>query len=259
MDAVRQVATEVAQLLKNAKRVLFITGAGISADSGLPTYRGLGGLYEGAKLTHEGFTIEEALSGEMLLRHPEVTWKYLLQIEHTCRDAKPNAAHRAIARLEKTLPEVLTYTQNIDGLHRAAGSRKLIEIHGRIHEVRCTRCRHHMEVPSYDNLPIPPHCPRCHSPMRPNVVLFGESLPGEALMRLENALMEGFDLVFSIGTSSVFPYIVEPVLWARHQGIPTVEINPGETKLSPIVSHRLETGAAAAMTAVLEALEPAQG
>src|SRR5574343_1214530 len=117
----------VAECLARARRVLFITGAGISADSGLPTYRGVGGLYAGAP-TAEGVRIEEALSGEMFAAHPDITWKYLLQIEEGCRDARPNAAHRAIAWLEKHLDRVMVFTQNVDGLHRQAGSREIIEL-----------------------------------------------------------------------------------------------------------------------------------
>ena len=115
----------IAQLLAQSRRVLFVTGAGISADSGLPTYRGVAGLYEG-KETEDGLPIEAALSGDVFARRPDITWKYLAQIERNCRGAKPNAAHRTIAELEARLPYVLVFTQNVDGLHRRVGSRNLI-------------------------------------------------------------------------------------------------------------------------------------
>ncbi|MBI2305729.1 MAG: NAD-dependent deacylase [Rhodocyclales bacterium] len=244
---------EIARLLRDATRVLFITGAGVSADSGLPTYRGLGGLYEDA-ITDEGYAIEDALSGDMMAARPEITWKYLLQIERNCRGAKPNLAHEVIARLERTIPEVIVYTQNVDGLHLAAGSRNVIEIHGNLHHLSCTRCSYRTQVDTYEGFADPPLCPQCHAPIRPDVVLFGEALPTAALEAIEDALADGVDMVFSVGTSSLFPYIVEPLLWAHAAGIPTVEINPAETSVSGIVDYPIRAGAAEAMGRIWHAL-----
>jgi NAD-dependent deacetylase len=243
----------IAHLLRQSRRVLFITGAGVSADSGLPTYRGLGGLYD-EEITDDGIPIEEALSGRMMAERPDITWKYLLQIEKNCRDAAPNLAHQVIADLEGILPEVLVYTQNVDGLHLAAGSRNVIEIHGNLHNLHCTQCRFQIRVETYAGLGDPPLCPECLSPIRPAVVLFGEALPEQAIERFEQAFAEGFDLVFSIGTSSLFPYIVEPVVWAKRAGIPTVEINPAETAISRFVDYPIRAGAAEAMGRIWHAL-----
>lgn len=244
---------EVAVLLASAKRILFITGAGISADSGLPTYRGIGGLYEG-NLTEDGYRIEEALSGAMLRRRPEITWKYLAQIEANCRGAGPNPAHHAIARLESEFASVLVFTQNIDGLHQAAGSRKVIEIHGDLHRLACLQCDWRERIDSLEGREVPPHCPECGAFLRPEVVLFGEALPMAALERFYDELERGFDLVFSVGTTSVFPYIAQPVVWAARVGIPTVEINPGRTTVSDYVDFKLALGAAKALTALLARL-----
>lgn len=243
----------IARLLLQSDRVLFITGAGISADSGLPTYRGLGGLYEDA-MTDDGYSIEEALSGTMMAQHPEISWKYLLQIERNCRGAEPNLAHQVIAELQRAIPEVVVYTQNVDGLHLAAGSRQVIDIHGDLHHLRCTRCRYRTQVETYAGLADPPVCPRCFSNIRPDVVLFGEALPESGIAALENAFARPFDMVFSIGTSSLFPYIVQPVLWAKEEGTPTVEINPRETSVSHIVDFQIRTGAAEAMGRIWHAL-----
>lgn len=244
----------IARLLRQSERVLFITGAGISADSGLPTYRGLGGLYD-EEITNDGMPIEEALSGRMMVEQPEITWKYLLQIERNCRGAAPNLAHRVIAELEGIVPEVLVYTQNVDGLHLAAGSRNVIEIHGNLHNLHCTQCRFHTRVETYAGLADPPLCPVCLAPIRPAVVLFGEALPEQAIGRFEQAFCAGFDLVFSIGTSSLFPYIVEPVIRARRAGIPTVEINPAETAISRFVDYPVRAGAAEAMGRIWHVLQ----
>jgi len=245
----------VAQLVADAGRILFITGAGISADSGLPTYRGIGGLYH-ERLTEHGLTIEEALSGEMMANHPEVTWKYIAEIEANCRGAVPNAAHRVIAALERERPGVWVLTQNVDGLHRAAGSSRLIEIHGTVHRLRCLECHHSRTVTDFSGLHIPPACPLCGGLLRPDIVLFGEMLPERELARLEAVLAEGVDLVVSIGTTSVFPYIAGPVWWAQQMGVPTVEINPGETEVSRLVDHRLRHRAAEALPELWQRLHP---
>lgn len=242
---------QVADLCARAGPLLFVTGAGISADSGLPTYRGVGGLYE-RQLTDEGWTIEEALSGPMLATRPEITWKYMAEIEANCRGAQPNAAHRAIAELERTHPGSLVFTQNVDGLHRRAGSRNLLEVHGTLHRLKCVECGRSREVADFAGLPIPPACPLCGGMARPDVVLFGEALPLEGLQALERAFEQrAFDLVFSIGTTSAFPYVARPVLWAREAGVPTVEINPGVSAVSQVVDYRLPMGAAEAMTGLM--------
>ncbi|HRY43241.1 MAG TPA: NAD-dependent deacylase [Thermoanaerobaculia bacterium] len=243
-----------ARILRRARSVLFVTGAGISADSGLPTYRGVGGLYE-SDATEEGLPIEVLLSGETFRRRPATTWKYLGAIERACRGARPNRAHEAIAALEGALPRVVVLTQNIDGLHRAAGSRDVIEIHGDVHRLACTRCAFRARVPDYEGFEMPPRCPECAALVRPEVVLFGEMLPDEAVARLEEELRRGFDAVFSIGTTSVFPYVAAPVRMARAWGAGTVEVNPGETEVSGIVDVRLRCGAAAAMDALLSFVE----
>lgn len=242
-----------ARILDRARSILFVTGAGISADSGLPTYRGVGGLYE-AETTEEGLPIEVLLSGETFLRRPEWTWKYLGAIERACRGALPNRAHEAIAALGAERPRVVVLTQNVDGLHRAAGSRDVIEIHGDVHDLACTRCAWRATVPDYDGLELPPRCPACTSLVRPAVVLFGEMLPHPAVARLEEELRRGFDAVVSVGTTSVFPYVAAPVLMARGWGAGSIEVNPGDTEVSDVVDVRIRCGAAVALEAVLASL-----
>jgi NAD-dependent deacetylase len=238
----------IADEMRRARRLLFITGAGISADSGLPTYRGIGGLYNN-QTTEENFSIETALSGSMMEANPAITWKYLHQIEHSCRGARFNDGHAIIAELQDQF-DVCVLTQNIDGFHRDAGSRNLIEIHGDIHDLYCTRCDYTATVPDYSELNLPPSCPRCHALVRPRVVLFGEVLPSHAIQHLYSELDRGFDLVFSIGTTSVFPYIAGPVVQASQMGIPTVEINPTDTNVTRFVDYKLTSGAAASMRAI---------
>ena len=236
-----KVLDEIAAYLKSAERVLFITGAGLSADSGLPTYRGVGGLYED-KLTTDELPIEVVLSGHMLNQRPELTWKYVCEIEKACRGAVYNRGHQIIAELEAQKPGTWVLTQNIDGFHRHAGSRNLIEIHGHLWDIYCTRGDYSQNVESFSELDIPPRCPQCRGPVRPDVVFFGEFLPEKKIEQLYSELDRGFDMVFSVGTTSVFPYITEPVLRAGRAGRPTVEINPGETEISGMVDFRLQMG-----------------
>lgn len=250
----RDAIAEAAARLRAATRVLFVTGAGMSADSGLPTYRGIGGLYDD-RGTDEGVPIEDALSGDMLRRDPAVCWKYIHQIERACRGAAPNRGHEVLAEIERSagLDACVILTQNVDGLHRAAGSRDVIEIHGDVHRLRCTACAWRERVDDYARLAIPPKCPRCAALVRPEVVLFGEMLPEDAIRRLHDELARGFDAVVSIGTTSVFPYIAAPVHLTGRRGGYTLEINPGTTEVSSHVTRRLREGAAGALDAIWRA------
>ena len=245
----RALVEQVAGLLAQSGSALFITGAGLSADSGLPTYRGIGGLYADTG-TYDGVPIEAVLSGPMMASHPERTWRYLIDAEAAHRDARPNRGHEIIAKIEERLGRVVVFTQNVDGFHRAAGSKNIIAIHGDLRELRCTRCSWRATVETFAGLAAPPGCPRCGAVVRPDVVLFGEALPEEAFTRLEAEVARGFDIVFSVGTSAQFPYVARPVLLARSEGIPTIEINPDTTELSEIVDIRLQSGARHALRAI---------
>jgi NAD-dependent deacetylase len=239
--------------VRQAPRILFITGAGISADSGLPTYRGVGGLYEGAA-TEDGLEIEDALSGTMMRRRPEVAWKYIGQVERACRGAAPNRAHEVIAQLQRQRPGVVVLTQNVDGLHRAAGSDDVIEIHGNLQELHCTRCAWERVVPDYEGLALPPRCPECGAVVRPRVVMFDEALPVAALDRLRAEVGQGFALVVTVGTTASFPYIAAPVQMAAGWGAHTVEINPGQSLVSGLMELRLPARAAPTFDALASAL-----
>ncbi len=235
--------------LDRARRVLFVTGAGVSVASGLPTYRGITGLYENAD-TPDGMPIEVALSGAMLKRAPALCWKYIAQIEAACRGASPNLAHTLVAKLASRVPEGTVLTQNVDALHQRAGATDVIAIHGDFRDLSCTRCTWQDRVEDYAGLDLPPACPRCDGLVRPGVVLFGEALPMLAVQRLGRALQPFPDIVFSIGTTSVFPYIAAPVEQARWHDALAVEINPGDTEVSHSVDVRLRTDAVAALSAV---------
>lgn len=259
-NTTKNLIKDISKEIQNARRILFITGAGISADSGLPTYRGIAGLYNNDKLTEENLRIEDCLSYEIFAKKPEITWKYLIQIADNCSKAKPNIAHKFIADLQKnTQKEVFVLTQNIDNLHRLAGldENHLIEIHGNFQKLHCCNptCnwQNNFDLYAYlDNfyntkvLDLP-KCPKCCGIARVPVVLYGEMLPENALNKLVNELNSGFDLIIVIGTSCSFPYIYQPVMQAARNNIPTVEINPEQnTTISSVVKYHLQLGAQAA-------------
>ncbi len=220
----------IAHAIKQAERILLITGAGLSADSGLPTYRGVGGLYNGH--TAEGLPIEAALSGHMLQRDPALCWKYLAELGKACLGAQANAGHYAIAELQRRKPQCWLLTQNIDGYHRAAGSPmdRVIEIHGELAPLYCQSC-------GAEDAELASHRAGV---LRPPVVLFEEMLPEQAIGTLYDEVRKGFEVVISIGTSASFPYIVEPLLRTRQAGGFTVEINPQRTDLSGRVNVHLQ-------------------
>lgn len=235
---------KVARALERAERILIITGAGLSAESGLPTYRGLGGLYNG--LTADGLPIEEALSGAMLRQRPELCWTYLAELGRACLAAAPNRGHAAIAALQRRKPQCWVLTQNIDGFHRQAGSpaERLIEIHGELAPLYCQSCgAEDGELAAHLARPLPPRCSACGGILRPPVVLFGEMLPEAAIDSLYHELRQGFELVLAVGTTASFPYIAEPVWRTRQAGGLTVEINPQPTELSAQVDVAIRRGA----------------
>ena len=244
----RQVA-EVATILRSANSVLFITGAGISAESGLPTYRGISGLYD-TQDTEDGIRIEEALSGSMFSKKPDLTWKYLAQMEDVCRGKSYNRAHEVIALMETKLKRICVFTQNVDGFHHKAGSTNIIDIHGNLHDIFCPHCDYRDTVTDYAHLATPPLCPNCGKIIRPDVVLFEEFLSTEKSQKLSEELQLGFDVVFTIGTTSVFPYVAQPVLNAHYANLPSIEINPTQTRVSDFVTIKIEEKAAKTMNAL---------
>jgi NAD-dependent deacetylase len=242
----------VVALLRQSRSLLLITGAGLSADSGLPTYRGSGGLYA-TDPEADGPPIEELLSAEGMRRDPHAGWRHLGRVELACRDATPNRGHAVIAAMEQEFERVWVLSQNVDGFHQRAGSRNVIAIHGNLHQLRCCSCSYRTRVESFAGLdPLPPTCPSCGGMLRPDVVLFGEHLDQANLALYDREVNRAFDLVLSIGTTSLFSYIMEPVIDAALFERASVEINPETTQISDLVTLRLPLGAEAALVAIWE-------
>lgn len=248
-----ELPRELRRALAEVRSVGAITGAGVSHESGIRTYRGKGGLYDDPR---EGLETELALSGRMFRASPERTWRVLHDLLAQAWDARPNPGHLALARIEAVVERFTLLTQNVDGLHLAAGSRNVIEIHGDVRRLRCEACGARRTVASPDELAAPPTCHACGAAVRPDVVLFGELLPPEEVARMQRAFFEEVpDLVLLAGTSALFPYIAGPVQLAKAMGKVTVEVNPEPTELSGAVDWALRGTAGALLPALAEALE----
>jgi len=234
----QELLDAVANLLTQARSALFITGSGLSADSELPHYRGIPGLLRRTK--EDGKLFEAALAIETLQRKPMTTWKLLLAMDKSVRAAKPNVGHDALVELEKHLDRCTIMTINVDRLHQRAGSKSVIEMHGALHDLLCSRCEISTRHERFDQLEVPPLCATCGGVLRPDMPLFGESLPADPFTRLQTELDAGFDLVFAIGVTMMFPYLARPILVAKSEGIPTIEIGSQDTDISQLVDFRLE-------------------
>jgi len=244
----RELLDAVGVLLSQARSALFITGPGVSHDSGLSQYRGIAGLRR--TKPEDGKVFEAALSIDMLRRKPELTWKYLLRMEEQIRAAVPNRAHEVLVKLEREIKRTSIMTINIDRLHQRAGSRNVIEMHGALFDLLCMSCELSTRHTSFDALDIPPKCKTCGHVLRPDMPLFGEALPIDPFTRLQQELDEGFDIVFAIGVPTMFPYLARPMLLAREAGIPTVEIGAQSSEISEVVDFRFKASTESVMGAV---------
>ncbi len=217
-------------LLRDKGPILVLTGAGVSAESGLATFRGPGGLWEGREPT-------ELATPEAFEDDPDTVWRFYAWRRAQAAAARPNAGHLALAALERERGNVLLATQNVDGLHERAGSRRVLRLHGSLWRLRCTVEETEYEDTNPDLAPIPPRC-RCGALLRPGVVWFGEALPSAALAEASAAARRAA-LVIVAGTSSlVYPAAALP-LEARDAGAYVVEINPEPTPLTPLAHERL--------------------
>ena len=212
---------EIKEKLKSAKKIVFVTGAGISQESGIPTFRGKDGFwrkYDPMKLA----TIDA------FYEDPKLVWEWYEERRANILAAKPNPGHEAIAELEK-LAQVVVLTQNIDGLHQRAGSKNVLELHGSIIRIKCTVCDFQDEISS-SFAQLPPKC-KCGNILRPDVVWFGESLPQDVWSK---AMMESnsCDVMIIAGTSLVVSPANTLPIYAKQNGALLIEVNPEHTVMS---------------------------
>jgi len=210
--------------LRTAKSVAVLTGAGISAESGLPTFRGPGGLWRNQKP-------EQLATPQAFARDPQTVWEWYDWRRQVHSGAQPNAGHRALVGLERAKSEFLLITQNVDSLHERAGSRAIVHLHGSLWRVRCLQCGEERPNDQVPLDPLPPRC-ACGGMQRPAVVWFGESLP-ERELNVALAAARRAEVFLVVGTSSlVYPAAALPRV-ALESGARVIEVNPEPTELTP--------------------------
>jgi NAD-dependent deacetylase len=208
---------------QSVRSVAVLTGAGISAESGVPTFRGEDGLWR-------QYRVEDLATPQAFRRNPTLVWEWYDWRRELIANCQPNQAHLTLAEMEQALPDFTLITQNVDGLHRRAGSQKVVEFHGNLWDVRCVAegtVREYLDVPLPE---VPPRC-QCGALLRPNVVWFGESLPAGAIAAAQEVAMS-CDLMLVIGTSGVVHPAASMPLWAKRGGAYLVEINVQRTPIS---------------------------
>lgn len=232
------------EAVRRARRVVALTGSGVSAESGVPTFRdaqtGLWARYDPMELA----------TPEAFARDPGLVWRWYAWRRELVGGARPNPGHEALAALETSAPDFTLLTQNVDGLHGEAGSARVVELHGNIRRSRCSLENVTVEPVGSDHLPPP--CPNCGAPLRPDVVWFGEALPGEALRDASEAA-SSCDLFLSIGTSGlVYPAASLPYE-ALGNGATVVEVNPEPTPLTPDADFAVRGRAGEVLPALVRA------
>jgi NAD-dependent deacetylase len=237
--------------LASARRAVVLTGAGVSAESGVLTFReAQSGLW--AKFKPEQLATPEAFRFD-----PKRVWEWYAWRRAKLTSVAPNPAHRALAELEQIVPQCVLVTQNVDGLHQRAGSVDVIELHGNITRIKCFE--ENRVVPVWkDTQEVPPRCPDCGGWLRPDVVWFGEMLPKEAMARATSE-SENCEVFLSVGTSGlVYPAAMLPYSALEH-GAAVVEINPRPSPLTEHVNHVLTGAAGVVLPELVSALKNALG
>ena len=216
--------SQLIDILCQTKQIVVLTGAGISAESGIPTFRGEEGLWK-------QYRAEDLATPIAFIKDPKLVWEWYDWRRGIIASKKPNAGHKILGRWEKIFPTFILITQNIDGLHQKAGSKNILELHGNIWKVRCTEERTITENHDIPLEEIPPHCPDCGALLRPHVVWFGESLSSSVLYKAFQ-VSSSCEIIFSIGTSAVVQPAASLPLAAAEANAKIVEINPDPTPLT---------------------------
>jgi len=225
------IPTNLIHALRQAQKVAALTGAGISKESGIPTFReaqtGLWAKYDPQQLA----------TPQAFQRDPRLVWEWYQWRRALIAQAEPNPGHRALALLAGLVPKFTLITQNVDGLHRLAGSPQVIELHGDITRTKCSECGQIARDRIEQDNPLP-RCPACNGLLRPDVVWFGESLPGDALEAAFQAARQA-DVFLSIGTSALVEPAASLPMIALQAGAVLVEINPETTPISQLSHYTL--------------------
>lgn len=222
MAQTQEAVTKARQKINEARRITVLTGAGISAESGVPTFRGPGGMWRNMRA-------EELATPEAFERDPGLVWEFYDWRRTVLKDILPNAAHLALKDIEARGGDFTLITQNVDGLHHLAGSRNVLELHGNIWRLRCTGCG---EITENRDVPIkiPPYC-ECASLLRPDIIWFGEGLP-EAVFEEAVSKSATAEVMLILGTSSLVQPAASLALVAKSGEAFVIEVNTEETPIS---------------------------
>lgn len=229
-SAPKKACESVLDRLRQARHIVVFTGSGISAESGIPTFRGSGGLWG-------NYRVEEVATPEAFHSNPKFVWNFYIERRTDARDATPNPAHLAIASWEKHLPSIRVVTQNIDGLHEKAGSTQIQELHGNIWKARCLQCENVTRDERTETGELP-RCGLCGGLLRPNIVWFGEALDEHVLEESIRWMREA-EIVFVVGTAGIVEPAASLVRDAKSRGAFLVEVNVEKTALTPIADISL--------------------
>lgn len=249
MDHAAAIPAELVAALRRARAVAALTGAGVSAESGIPTFRGDRGTWAAERP-------EDVATPEAFARDPARVWRWYAARRAAAAAAEPNAAHRALATMEARLPRFTLITQNVDGLHGRAGSRRVLELHGSLARARCHRCRAPADLPPGEA--PPPACTRCGGGIRPDVVWFGEDLDAGDLHRALDACVSA-EVLLVVGTSGLVEPAASLAFAALEAGARVAEINPEPTPLTPWAHDVLAARAGAVLPELAAATWGAAG
>lgn len=241
------VSAKLIERLSNAKSVCVLTGAGVSAESGVPTFRGADGLWS-------KFKPEELANFNAFIRNPTLVWEWYSYRKKVIKEVKPNPAHYALVALEQRVPDFTLVTQNVDGLHARAGSKRILELHGNIERSYCIDCRAFANDIVLGVSKEPPCCSHCGGLLRPDVVWFGEMLPEGVFERALSAARR-CDVFLCLGTSAVVYPAASLPFEALEQGAYVVEINQEYTDLSSRVQETILGKAGVIMPQLIQALQ----
>ncbi len=242
-----ELPDDLVDALRTAERVVVLTGAGISAESGVPTFR------EAQTGLWKQYDPRELATPQAFARNPRLVWEWYQWRRELIDKAKPNPAHYALVDLEQYIPSFLLVTQNIDGFHWAAGSRDMIELHGNIARTKCYDEGVLVDTWDDDIGVVPPHCPHCGGHLRPDVVWFGEGISSHLLDTAVEATASS-DLFLCIGTSAVVAPAGSFPLVAKRNGVRVAEINPEQTAVSMMADWSLREKAAVVLPALMQRL-----